>query len=243
MQIRIFPNPDALAIGAAEYIHTLAEACIADHGHFSLVLSGGSTPMHTYRQLVNQNHKQDLDWTKVQIFWGDERCVPPDHAQSNYRMAREAFFEHVPIPSENIHRMACEDDPAAGAEAYEGMLREQFPTGELPQFDLVLLGLGDDGHTASLFPGTEILEEQERWVAPIFVRHLESWRISLTFPVLNASTQTAFLVSGESKARIIQEILGTSAMDPLHPAQRIRPLQKLIWFLDHAAGSLLDPVD
>lgn len=238
MQIRVFPNPDALAIGAAEHIRALAQVCIADHEQFSLVLSGGSTPMHAYRQLAIETPMQKLDWTKVQIFWGDERCVPPDHEQSNYRMAHEALLEHVPIPSENIYRMACEADPSIGAQGYEAILREQFPAQELPQFDLVLLGLGEDGHTASLFPGSEILTEHALWVAPVYVAHLDSWRVSLTLPVINAATNVMFLVSGESKARILDKII-KSASAREYPAQRIDPQGELTWFIDRTAGQFL----
>ena len=241
MQIRRFTNPETLAAGAAEYICALAKECIADHGQFTLVLSGGSTPEHIFRQLVNESLEHRLDWPKVAIFWGDERCVPPDHKQSNYRMARQTLFDHVPIPSANIHRMACEGDPAAGADTYEGLLRREFPGQPWPQFDLVLLGLGDDGHTASIFPGTAILAEKERWVAPVYVPQLDSWRISLTLPTINAAAQITFLVIGEGKAAIVREILESPSPDPIYPAQRIRPQTKLIWFLDRAAGSLLDP--
>jgi 6-phosphogluconolactonase len=239
MQIRQFPNPEALAFGAAEFICGQAQERIARSGSFSLVLSGGSTPTKTYRQLVHLSNERELEWSKVQVYWGDERCVPPDHAQSNYRMAREALFNQISIPDENLHRMVCEGNPEAGAEKYEHLLRSQFDDRTLPRFDLILLGLGDDGHTASLFPDTAILEERERWVAPVFVPRLNSWRISLTLPAINATAHVAFLVSGAGKSAILKEIL-ESTTPSIYPAQLVAPQGELTWMIDYAAGQHLE---
>jgi 6-phosphogluconolactonase len=237
MQIQQYPDPEKLALGAAEFICNLAKDCIAESGGFSLVLAGGSTPENTYRQLVNTSQQLELEWSSVQFYWGDERCVPPDHDQSNFRMAQQALLDHIEIPEGNLHRMACELDPVAGAETYEQLLRTLFVDQAFPCFDLILLGLGEDGHTASLFPGADILEECYRWVAPVFIPHPESWRISLTLPAINAARHVAFLVSGEAKAATLRKILETPT--PKYPANRIAPQGELTWFIDHAAGKLL----
>ena len=240
MQIRQFPDPEKLAMTTAEFICNLAKDCIADSGGFSLVLAGGSTPANTYRQLVNTSQQLELDWSSVQVYWGDERCVPPDHDQSNFRMAQRALLDQVDIPEENLQRMACEVDPDQGAESYEQILRDRFMDQAFPCFDLILLGLGEDGHTASLFPGADILEERQRWVAPVFVPHLESWRISLTLPAINAARHVAFLVSGEAKAATLSKILETPTSN--YPANRVAPQGELTWFIDRAAGQLLKRV-
>jgi 6-phosphogluconolactonase len=237
MQIHKYANPDALAIGAAEFICIQAQHSIARSGSFTLVLSGGSTPANTYRQLVDTTQLRELDWSSIHIYWGDERCVPPDHDQSNFRMTQQVLLDHIDVPEGNLHRMACEVDPEVGAEAYEQLLRTHFVDQAFPCFDLIMLGLGEDGHTASLFPETDILEERQRWVAPIFVPHLDSWRISLTLPVINAARHVAFLVSGESKAVVLNEIL--EAQTSNFPAKRISPTGELTWFVDHAAAKLL----
>jgi 6-phosphogluconolactonase len=237
----LFSNPETLAAGAADFICVLANACIAENGRFLLVLSGGSTPAHTYQRLVVSSHRHKLDWSKVQIFWGDERCVPPDHPQSNYRMAREALLDSVALPSENIHRIAGEAEPESGAWEYERLLHALFPDQPWPQFDLVLLGLGEDGHTASLFPGTDILEQLERWVAPVFVPHFKSWRISLTLPAINAAANVAFLVTGAAKASILSRILQSNGEDRDLPASRIHPQEQLHWVLEDAASSQVAP--
>jgi 6-phosphogluconolactonase len=239
MDIRIYPNPHKLAAAAASLILETALAHLNKGDSFTLVLSGGSTPALTYQQLVEQARSQDLDGSRIQIFWGDERCVPPDHEQSNYHMARTKMLDQLPIPADNIHRMACENDPYAGASNYEDLLRSHFPNQTFPAFDLILLGLGDDGHTASLFPGTDILDEQERWVAPVYVPHLNSWRISLTLPALNAAGKVAFLVAGVGKAATVQKILNPDGLSESYPAQLIQPIGKLLWLLDQPAASRL----
>lgn len=239
MQIRSFATPESLSSSAAEFVCDVAQESLARAGIFSLVLSGGSTPANTYRMLAQVSRQRLLDWSKVEIFWGDERCVAPTHEESNYRMACKTLLDQISIPEENLHRMACEGDPTIGARNYEQTLRSRFSDQALPRFDLILLGLGEDGHTASLFPGSEILEERERWVAPTYVPHLDSWRISLTFPLINAASNVVFLVSGESKATILKEVLAAPAQ-AIYPAQRVAPQGELLWFIDHAAGQLLN---
>jgi 6-phosphogluconolactonase len=240
MEIHIYPNPHTLATAAASLILESARTSLAESELFSLVLSGGSTPALTYQQLTEQARNQVLDGSRFQVFWGDERCVPADHKESNYRMAREKMLDHLPIPTDNIHRIACDNDPQAGAIAYENLLRSLFPGQAFPAFDLVLLGIGDDGHTASIFPRTDILQEQHRWVAPVYVPKFESWRISLTLPALNAARKVIFLVTGEDKAAIVQKILEADDPSESYPAQLIQPSGDVIWLLDEQAGFLLN---
>jgi len=237
MKIHQFPNPKALAIGAAEFICDRAQDSFARSGSFSLVLSGGSTPANTYQQLVTISQQRKLDWSSVQVYWGDERCVPPDHDQSNFRMTQQVLLNHIEIPEANLHRMACEADPEIGAEKYAELLREQFVDQVFPRFDLILLGLGKDGHTASLFPNADILAEEQRWTAPVYVPHLDSWRISLTLPAINAARHAAFLVSGRGKASILKEVFENPTSN--YPVQRVTPQGELTWFIDHDAGQLL----
>ena len=237
VDIHIFSDPRALAQAAANHILAFAEERLSAAKRFELVLSGGSTPADTYRALVDTD---PLDWSRVHISWGDERCVPPDHASSNYRMAREALLDHIAIPTENIYRMVCEKNPEAGALLYEDELRKRFPHQSWPTFDLVLLGLGEDGHTASLFPGTDVLDEQERWVAPVLPTQSDNWRLTLTLPAINAASQVIFLVSGESKSLMVRKLLQPGEAAPGFPAGRIRPKGKVVWFLDQAAASRLD---
>jgi 6-phosphogluconolactonase len=239
MKIHQFPDAEGLAIGTAEFICELALDCIQRNNRFHWVLSGGSTPASCYQQLVRVSETRGIDWSKVQVYWGDERCVPPDHDQSNYRMARQTLFDHIAIPVSNLHRMACENDPAEAARKYEALLRSHFPDQTSPGFDLILLGLGEDGHTASLFPSTEILNERERWVAPVYVPHLDSWRISLTLPAINAASVAAFLVAGSGKASILKAIFDPYSQ-PRYPAHQISPVGSLYWFIDQAAGRDLD---
>jgi 6-phosphogluconolactonase len=239
MQIRSFPSPEALAKGAAEYICDQALRCLANTDNFSLVLSGGSTPKLTYEQLVHASRQRVLNWSKVQVYWGDERCVPPDHAQSNYGMARQSLFDHVSVPDDNLHRMACEEDPDAGASLYETLLRSHYKGQAYPTFDIILLGLGVDGHTASLFPRTPILDERQRWVAPVYVPRLDSWRITLTIPTINAARKVVFLVAGGEKAPIIQQLLEPTDIRSTLPASLVKPDGELIWLLDQQAASCL----
>lgn len=239
IQHHSYIDPEALALGVAKFVCETAEMSIHEKGVFSLVLSGGSTPRSAYLALVEMSLEEGLDWSKVQIFWGDERCVPSNHQESNYRMAQEALLDHVPIPTLNIHRMACETDPDTGAQTYEQVLRAVFPKQPWPTFDLVLLGLGDDGHTASLFPGTDILNERERWVAPVYVPRLDSWRISLTLPAINHASSVAFLVTGAGKASILRQILQPDDEPKQIPAMNIQTEGELHWFYDEHAGSQL----
>ncbi|HET9281823.1 MAG TPA: 6-phosphogluconolactonase [Candidatus Angelobacter sp.] len=239
-EIKILPDAAALNRAVAQAFQTTAEQAIAQRDRFSVALSGGNTPRSVY-SLLAQQYKTSLPWNKIYIFFGDERCVPPDHPDSNYRMANEALLSHVPIPSENVHRIRAELDPKAAAKDYESQLRSffQLANNSWPRFDLIMLGLGQDGHTASLFPGSSALEEKSRLVAPTWVEKKKTFRITLTYPVVNNAAEVEFLVSGSGKAQILKDVLNPSGSGAF-PAQGINPEHgRLLWLLDQAAASLL----
>ena len=225
---------------AAEHFVALARQAIAARGRFSVALSGGYTPKALYTLLASSEYNERLPWRQIHLFWGDERCVTPDHADSNYRMVKESLLSKAIIPTENVHRMAGEKAPAVAAAEYEAQLRKHFHIDDksLPRFDLVLLGLGEDGHTASLFPGSSALDETRRLVVTTYVKKLKAHRLTLTFPVINNSEQIAFLVAGESKAAMVGEILTTEKCD--YAAARIKPENgQLIWFVTQDAASVV----
>lgn len=216
----------------------IAQRSIRSSGRFAVALSGGSTPKNLYSRLSSPAYQERLSWPNVHLFWGDERCVPPDHPDSNFRMVKEALLSKIEIPPENVHRMAGEREPSTAASEYEKHLQEFFlvKNGALPRFDLILLGVGDDGHTASLFPGSGALHETKRLVLAPFVEKLKSHRLTLTLPVLNQGGEVWFLVTGSDKAGIIKEIFSASAD---LPAAKVQPENgKLMWFItqDAAAG-------
>jgi 6-phosphogluconolactonase len=198
------------------------------------VLAGGSTPKATYEVLA-RDYADGVDWSNVHVFFGDERAVPPDHEDSNYGMARDTLLDRVPIGS--VHRMQGELPPDEAAEAYEQELRDFFGSDDLPRFDLILLGMGSDGHTASLFPETSALEVHDRWVVANPVLKLDTTRITLTVPVLDAARAVYFLVAGEDKAGPMAEILEGDPGPREYPASLIQPEGGPQWMLDRAAAS------
>lgn len=238
--VQVYSDAVALARAASEHLVTLATEAVSSDGRATIALSGGTTPRATYALLATTEFSARVDWPRVHVFWGDERCVPPDHPDSDYRMAREALLDHVPIPADNVHRIQAELGPAEAAQDYEQTLRSFFAEPRLPRFDLILLGMGVDGHTASLFPGKESLREQTRWVVESYVEELDSWRVTLTPPVINAAAQITFLISGESKAETLRQVfMGPPQSDRL-PAQIINPENGgLLWLLDKGAAGLL----
>jgi len=242
-EVRVFPDVISLNnAGAAEFARTAREAVDAQ-GRFAVALAGGSTPRGVYSQLATeeQSGTNRLPWDRIHVFFGDERCVPPDHAESNFRMASESLLARVPIPPANVHRLQGEDDPERAAEAAERDLRGFFRTGP-PRFDLILLGLGTDGHTASLFPETEALRETDRPVIANWVPKLNAYRLTLTFPVLNHVAEVVFLVTGVEKAKVLRETLQPSADSPAHPARSVHPTRgRLLWLVDEAAAGELEP--
>ena len=245
-KITIFPDIDSLIRGAADFIAATAARALAARGRFTLALCGGNTPKPVYARLATPEYRDRLDWPRVQIFFGDERCVPPDDPQSNYLMARSALLDQVPIPPENIHRMRGEDDPEQAAAAYAKELQNTFGGDAaaggppLEGFDLILLGLGDNGHTASLFPGLAAVTEKKRWVMAQYVEVVGMWRLTLTPVVINAARQVAFLISGANKAGVLQQVLEGPYQPVVLPAQSIRPDSgELHWLLDAAAAAKL----
>jgi 6-phosphogluconolactonase len=238
LNLLVHENPDELAEVAAREFATRAEGAINALGRFAVVLAGGSTPNATYEALA-RDYSGELDWGSVHVFFGDERSVPPDHEDSNYRMAHEVLLSRVPVGS--VHRMRGELPPAEAAAAYEEELREFFGPEGVPAFDLILLGLGEDGHTASLFPETSALDVTDRWVVANPVLKLEATRLTLTVPAINAARAVTFLVAGEGKAEALKEILEGETDPRAYPAKFIRPESgDLTWMVDRAAASLMD---
>ena len=244
--IEILPDPEAVARRGAELFALAAQESAVARGAFAAALSGGETPRALYRMLARQQFAQKVPWRRVHLYWGDERCVPPDDPASNYGMAREAFIRHVPIPEANVHRMRGEDEPAEAARAYAQDLlrppaRAAHAATDWPVFDLVLLGLGADGHTASLFPRTAALKDDEHVVV---VNEGEGTgpRLTVTLPVINAARRVAFVVTGAAKAGMVAEVFEGLEIPDAVPAQAVRPDRgTLTWLLDEAAAGELDP--
>ncbi len=241
-EIIISRDAGELAHKAAEQFVALTGAATARFGRFAVALSGGSTPLALYELLGSTEYRDRIDWPRIHLFWGDERCVPPDHAESNFRMVRESLISKIQIPAENIHRMEGEKEPRAAADAYEQELHEFFAPapGQMPRFDLILLGVGEDGHTASLFPGSVALGETKRWVTAVYVEKLQFHRLTLTLPVINNAAQVTFLVIGSGKADIVWRILRRSEAAEL-PAAQVCPADgSLTWLIteDAVAGSI-----
>ncbi|MGQ9491416.1 MAG: 6-phosphogluconolactonase [Anaerolineae bacterium] len=259
--IVILPDPVALAEEAARRFVAAAAQAVSVRGHFTVALAGGSTPVALYRLLSRPPYGEQIAWERTLIFFGDERCVPPDHPWSNYQMARAALLDHVPLPGQNVYRIAGERPPTAAANDYAAVLRRVFRLrgAARPQFDLILLGMGEDGHTASLFPGMPAMFERRRLAVvtpvPEYVQPAVA-RITLTLPVLNAARQVMFLVAGANKAEKVQVVLastsrgrtdrgqfradGHAAGGQALPAGQVRPpTGMLIWLLDRAAATEL----
>ena len=241
--IRVFPDSEALNTAAArEFVRCAGEA-IAARGRFTVALSGGSTPKRLYQILAAEPFRSQVDWGRVEFFWGDERCVPPDHPESNYRMAREAMLAQLSIPAEHIHRIEAErSDLDTAARDYEAILARLFGVnagGQPPALDLILLGMGPDGHTASLFPHTKALDETNRWVVANHVPQLNTDRLTLTRPILNRAQEVLFLVAGADKAERLAEVLAGPADPKRLPSQSMQPDGQLVWFVDRAAAARL----
>jgi 6-phosphogluconolactonase len=237
--IRIFADPQTLADAAARYVVERAQTAISERGRFSVALSGGSTPRHLHLRLASPPLVDQVDWPRVHVFFGDERCVPPDDERSNFRMAHETLLSKVPIPQTQIHRMRGELPPSEAAEDYTRELKAYFGD-EPPRLDLILLGMGDNGHTASLFPGLSAVHEQQRWVVAEYVAEVGMWRVTLTPVVLNLAREDVFLVAGAAKASMLRQVLeGPYAPEAL-PAQVVRPAPgEVIWMVDAAAAAEL----
>jgi 6-phosphogluconolactonase len=236
--------PDALGLfrAAADEFTRAAREAITARGRFSVALAGGNTPRGAYALLAEGDARAHLRWDKVHFFFGDERNVPPGHPDSNYRMAQEALFSRIAVPEGNIHRIEGELKAEEAADAYQRLLRSFFTLqpGQMPRFDLVLLGMGSDGHTASLFPGSAALTETSRLVVANWVERFKAFRITLTFPVLNHAAEVLFLVSGTDKAEMLRNVLEGDPSGVAYPAQRVRPdAGRVLWYADHAAAASL----
>lgn len=244
--VQISATPQQLAFAAAEQIIVTGQEAIAARGMFALCLAGGTTPRATYEALASDEFRRRLDWSRVEIFFGDERDVPPTHAESNFRMAREALLDRVAVPAQQVHPMRHENTSLRrDAALYAGLLRRRLPCSAdgWPQMDLVLLGLGRDGHTASLFPATCILHERQLRVAAVYVPQQRGWRLSLTVPTLNHARKLVFLVSGREKAAALEAALAT-APPKLLPVHLLAPDGEVLWLCDRqAASDLRQPED
>jgi len=232
-RVEVAKDPETLAHRVAQWITDLAAS---SQGRFAICLSGGSTPRRLYQLLADAPYRDALPWERVHWFWGDERFVPWDHPDSNYGMVRAAMLARVPAPAQNIHGIRTASTPPDAARAYERVLKSYYGAEALdparPLFDVEILGLGPDGHTASLFPGTSVLEERDRWVAEVIGARAEA-RITLTYPVLESSRHSAFLVAGREKREMLVRAL---ASDETLPAARVNPIGDLTWFVDEAAA-------
>lgn len=242
MQLIMAQDYDDLCHRAADHFVTTVGEAIARAGRASVALSGGSTPRALYRLLAQAPYRERVDWSKLRVFWGDERPVRPDHEDSNYRMAREALLAHVPIPEDQVFRMEAEDPlPEVAAQRYETIVGKEVAGSGIPRFDLIHLGMGDDGHTASLFPHSPALEESGRLVVPNPVAKLGAIRTTFTYPLLNAARNVLFLVSGPGKAEVLRAVLEGPRDVHTYPSQGIRPEPgSLIWLVDRAAAARLE---
>ncbi|HUO05107.1 MAG TPA: 6-phosphogluconolactonase [Candidatus Binataceae bacterium] len=240
-KVIILDDPQELYVRAAEEIAHIAGEAICMHGEFSICLSGGSTPAATYDLLATRFH-HSVDWSEVQFFWGDERCVPPSDPESNFGMANRTMLDKLALPPDQIHRMRGEESPAAAAAAYEDELRKHFRVGpgEFPRFDLVILGIGENRHTASLFPGDAAIHESTRLVVPVEVDAAPARRLTITPPVINSAERVMFLVAGQGKASAVKDIIEGPRDPDRFPAQIVAPEHgETFWMLDRAAASLL----
>lgn len=238
--VRICTDNDALSHEAASLFIEHAKNAIAERGRFLIAISGGSTPLRLF-SLLGNDYVDQAEWKHIHVFWTDERCVPKDEEQSNFKHAYDLWLSKVPLPEANIHRIGGEHDSEHGARRYEEEIRSVFGVSGLPEFDLILLGMGEDGHTASLFPDSNSLNETSRLSIPVYVENLRSWRVTLTLPVLNSALNCIFLVSGTAKAPVLAEILESAEKRASYPAGLVKPVSgALTWLIDEEASSGLE---
>ena len=249
VEYRAYDGPDSLARAAAEHFLETALAAVAARGRARVAVSGGNTPKRTFELLASSQEPflEAMPWAEIELFWVDERCVPPDHPDSNYRMTREAMLSKVPLKPEQVFRIEGELEPEAAAARYETTIRAQFRLegAEVPRFDVLALGMGDDGHTASLFPHTEGLHELSRIaIANHVPQQKETWRVTLTWPVIVEATEVFFLIGGKAKADPLHRVFQGPYDPETLPSQLIQPKSgKLLLLLDKDAAALLPPVD
>jgi 6-phosphogluconolactonase len=238
MEIEVYPDANTLNHAAADYIVRVANEAIVTRRRFTIALSGGSTPKKTYALLAEEPYRSQIDWDAVEVFWGDERCVAPDDPESNYAMAQEVLLSKVPIPASQVHRMPADFlDKDAASRVYTEEIQHVFGTDQVPRFDLIQLGMGPEGHTASLFPHQASLHEQTRLVMPVSVPKPPPDRLTFTPPLLNAAWHVLFLVTGEEKAEAVQAVLEGEYQPDEYPAQIVRPENgEVVWMLDEKAA-------
>jgi 6-phosphogluconolactonase len=237
-QIKVSDTPDKLYANAAGLISELTGKFLSDNGKCTLVLSGGSTPKGLYTILSSEAYRREIKWDNIYLFWGDERCVPPDNSESNYKMAFDSLISKINIPEKNIFRILAEKDHERASSDYESRLKKFFGNSTFPSFDIVLLGLGDNGHTASLFDTNILNSTGDKWVADTYVEELSRWRITLTLPVINYSKNIIFLIKGKEKASIVKKVV--KEQDRSYPASYVNPANgNLIWCMDKDAASLI----
>ena len=235
-KVHVSETADESARQAAELVAALSERAVRDRGRFAVSLSGGSTPRRLHSVLASEEYRQRISWPHWHVFWGDERAVPQEHDDSNYRMARETLLDHVALSRAHVHRIPTELDPVQAASEYEHIIRQALDE-DTPVFDLILLGMGDDGHTASLFPGSEALQEDRRLVAADWAPHPVARRITFTLPLINRAAAVAFLVEGAHKSKMVRRVLQSGPGEEPLPASLVQPTNGVLhWFLDSAAA-------
>jgi 6-phosphogluconolactonase len=248
MELHVYKNADELSQAAAKWIADSIAATLKHQDRFTIALSGGSTPKLLHKILAAPPYKDQIEWSKLHIFWGDERAVPFEDDRNNAKMAYDTLLNFVPVPPAQIHVMRTDISPEASAAEYEQILHHYFdpaPPGSAPaasaaashSFDLVLLGMGDDGHTLSLFPGTAAVHEEKAWTIAYFLKAQDMYRITLTKTIVNRSAKVAFLTTGTGKAHALKEVLKGAYNPDLYPSQEIKPTGELHWFVDEAAAA------
>ncbi len=239
-KIHAYPNKDKLVTATTERVINEIRQAIQERGLCNMALAGGNTPREIYSKLAESIYQDRVDWNRLHLFWGDERMVPPEHQDSNFKMVKETLLDHVRIPDGNVHRIRGEVAPEQAAREYAELLHNRFKS-DSPRFDIILLGIGEDGHTASLFPGTDAVEECGKHATAVFVPRLDTWRVTLTFPVLNAAREILFLASGRSKSDIVQCIISIKQPAKEFPASMVNPVNgTLHWMLDSEAVVLIN---
>jgi 6-phosphogluconolactonase len=239
--LRVFHDNASFVKGCADLIVDAALSAITERGRFVIALSGGGTPKPVYERLATAGYRDRIAWERAHIFFSDERCVPPEDPRSNYRMVRESWLDRSRIPVQNIHRIRGEDDPVLEAMRYQQNIAGFYRSARWPAFDLILLGMGDIGHTASLFPGTAVLRETARWVAAQYVEVMTEWRVTFTVPLINAARHVAFLAEGASKAQMLWNVLEGPYQPDVWPSHLVEPASgKLHWLVDSAAATKLE---
>lgn len=237
MELHIFKNPDELSHAAAQWIAGDIASTLKKQDRYTIALSGGSTPKALHKILAASPYKEQIDWSKLHIFWGDERAVPFDDDRNNAKMAFDTLLNFVPVPAAQIHVMRTDMGPEQSASEYENILHRYFDK-TVNSFDLVLLGMGDDGHTLSLFPGTAAVHEEKAWAIAFFLQAQDMYRITLTKTIVNRSAKIAFLTTGTAKAHALKEVLQGAYNPDLYPSQVIKPVSgELHWFVDEAAAA------